>query len=71
MKMIVKQNWNFIRLLRLFAGAAGTIQGVLLKEFELSIAGFLLVYMAIADGLNKNYEMELKELDHEKVDARL
>lgn len=71
MKMIVKQNWNFIRLLRLFAGAAGTIQGFLLKEFELSIAGFLLVYMAIADGLNKNYEMELKELDHEKVDARL
>jgi len=54
------------------AGIAGTVQGFLIKEFALSLAGFLLVYMAIANVAdNKDCEIELKELEHEKVDARL
>lgn len=67
-----------MRLFRLIAGTAGTVQGFVMKEFALSLAGFFLVYMAIADvgcsGSN-NCEVELKEvntskeMNHEKVDA--
>ena len=75
------RKWNLIRLLRLIAGIAGTIQGFLMREFALSLAGFFLVYMAIANvgccGNNgcelelKEAKPNLKEMDHEKVDARL
>jgi hypothetical protein len=74
------RNWNFMRLFRLIAGIAGTVQGFMMKEFALSLAGFFLVYMAIANvgccGSN-SCEVELKEantskeMNHEEVDARL
>jgi hypothetical protein len=81
MKIPVKKGWNFIRILRLVIGIAGTIQGFLVKEFALSLAGFFLVYMVVADvgyfGAG-NCEVELKgakstlkKTDDEKVDARL
>ena len=81
MRILVKGNWNFIRIFRLVAGATGTVQGIVMKEFALSLGGFLLVYMAIADAgyCDKNSrEVELreissisKEMNHEKVDAQL
>jgi hypothetical protein len=49
MKIRFKGNWNFIRVLRLFLGVTGTIQGIMMEEFTLSLAGFFLVYMAIAN----------------------
>lgn len=68
-------------MLRLTTGLAGTVQGFLVKEFALSLAGFFLVYMAV-EGMNyfgiNNLEIELKETkstsretEHEKVDVRL
>ena len=75
----LKRRWSFIRLLRLAVGLAGTVQGILTSEYELSIGGFLLVYMAIADSVNESeYELEVqeihsssKEAGYEKVGARL
>jgi CheY-specific phosphatase CheX len=64
MKILVKQSRNFIQLLRLVVGLAGTVQGFLVKEFALSLAGFLLVYMAVTDiGYFRanNCEVELKK----------
>lgn len=68
-------------MLRLTVGLVGTVQGFLVKEFALSLAGFFLVYMAV-EGMNyfgmNNLAIELKEVkltskdtEHEKVDARL
>lgn len=81
MKISQKKVANLIRILRLVTGIAGTLQGLLMKEFALSIAGFFLVYMAVAGTIYQsmnNLEMELKEaksnlkdLEHEKVVARL
>jgi len=63
-------------MVRLAAGIAGTVQGFVIKEIALSLAGFFLVYMAIAG--RKTLKVELKEVtstsketEHEKVDARL
>lgn len=81
MKMETKRNGNFINMVRLTVGIAGTIQGFITKEFSLSLAGFFLVYMAIAGigfvGID-SFKMELrqsktslKETEYEKVDARL
>lgn len=76
MKIKIKSRWNFISMIRLAAGIAGTVQGFVIKEIGLSLAGFFLVYMAVAG--RKNLKMELKEvkstskeIEHEKVDARL
>lgn len=80
MKIETKKR-DFINMLRLTVGLAGTVQGFLVKEFALSLAGFFLVYMAV-EGMNyfgmNNLAIELKEVkltskdtEHEKVDARL
>lgn len=81
MRVRIKRTWNFIQVLRLVAGIGGIVQGFMMKEFALSIAGFFLFYMAIADVESSRvngYEVELKEAkstsketEHEKVDARL
>jgi len=81
MKMQISRNWNFIGVIRLVVGAAGTVQGFVIKEFALSLAGFFLVYMAVAAagyfGADKT-EVKLeeatvtvKENEHEKMDTRL
>lgn len=81
MKIQTKRSGNFINMLRLTIGLAGTVQGFLVKEFALSLGGFFLVYMAVEGmsyfGMN-NLEIELKdaestskETEHEKVGARL
>lgn len=80
MKIETKKR-DFINMLRLTVGLVGTVQGFLVKEFALSLAGFFLVYMAV-EGMNyfgmNNLAIELKEVkltskdtEHEKVDARL
>lgn len=70
---------DFINILRLTVGLAGTVQGFLVKEFALSLAGFFLVYMAV-EGMNyfgmnnlelKEVKLTSKDTEHEKVDARL
>jgi CheY-specific phosphatase CheX len=76
MKIKIKSKWNFISMVRLTAGIAGTVQGFVIKEFALSLAGFFLVYMAVAGRKNLNVELKevtstSKEIEHEKVDARL
>jgi hypothetical protein len=35
------RNWNFVRLFRLTAGIAGTVQGFMMREFALSLAAIL------------------------------
>ena len=81
MKIETKRNGILINMVRLAVGIAGTIQGFIIKEFALSLAGFFLVYMAVA-GIRilsiDNFKMELKqsksplkEIEHEKVAARL
>jgi hypothetical protein len=49
MKTRIFSNWNLMRWLRLIIGTAGTVQGLIIGEYALSIFSFLLVYMAIAD----------------------
>lgn len=72
MKVLVKQSRKFIMVTRLAVGLTGTVQGILINEYALSIAGFLLVYMAIAGmAANKHYTLILKQAGYEKVDARL
>ena len=56
------RNWNVIRLLRLVVGLTGTIQGILIKEFGLSIVAFILVYMALAVYNTDEFEAELEEV---------
>jgi hypothetical protein len=77
MKIRLAGKWNFIRMLRLIVGISGTVQGIVIKEFAFSIAGFLLVYMAVA-GLKTGEvdEVELEEIklkskenEHEKLDS--
>ena len=46
--MQISRSWNFIGVIRLVAGIAGTVQGFVMKEFALSLAGFFLVYTAVA-----------------------
>ena len=69
------KKWSFIRLLRLVVGLVGTIQGILIKEFALSIFAFILVYMALAVFESNELEVELEEarprlkrIDSEKMD---
>ena len=79
--MQISKNWNFIGVVRLAAGIAVTVQGFVMKEFALSLAGFFLVYMAVAAaayfGADKTevkleeVKTTLKENEHEKVDSRL
>lgn len=76
MKIQSRGSRNVINMVRLVAGLAGTVQGFLINEFALSLAGFFLVYMAVT-GIGY-LKMELKkvkstsnEIEHEKVDARL
>jgi hypothetical protein len=81
MKTLVKKSRIILRLFRLAIGIAGIVQGFLMKEFALSIAGFFLVYMAInhsecCGGNRSAVELEetqpgLNEMSYEKVDARL
>ena len=42
-------------------GLVGTIQGILIREYALSIFAFILVYMALAVYENDSYEVELEE----------
>lgn len=73
-------NWSFIRFVRLVIGVTGTVQGVLLKEYALSLISFFLVYMAIADvgccGANacaveyKKTKQTQKEMEYEEVDLK-
>lgn len=77
MKIRIGGKWNFIRMLRLIVGISGTVQGIMIKEFAFSIAGFLLVYMAVAEvKTNEVDQVELKEIklkskesEHEKLDS--
>lgn len=81
MKIQTKKSRDYINMLRLTIGLAGTVQGFLVKEFALSLAGFFLVYMAV-EGMNyfginnlviglKETKSTSKETEHEKVDVRL
>lgn len=81
MRISQRKSYILIPLLRLFTGIAGMWQGFVISEFALSLAGFFLVYMAIADFGDwrvKGQEIELKEAKqtsqktrHEKVGGRL
>lgn len=82
MKIPIYRNWNLLRVLRLVVGATGTVQGILINEYALSLFSFLLVYMAIAsagDSLANDSEVELKaaelptsefqhQMQHEELD---
>ena len=77
MKIRIGGKWNFIRMLRLIVGISGTVQGIMIKEFAFSIAGFLLVYMAVAEVKTnevdqvelKEIKLESKESEDEKLDS--
>lgn len=78
MKIEMKRNRTFINIIRFIVGVMGTVQGFLVNEFALSLAGFLLVYMAVAYFDSNSFGMKLKkvkatvkETGYEKVDARL
>jgi hypothetical protein len=78
MKIEMKRNRSLINIIRLVVGVTGTVQGFLVNEFALSLAGFLLVYMAVAYFDSNRFGVELKkvkatvkETGYEKVDARL
>lgn len=79
MRKRITRNWSIIRITRLVVGIIGTVQGVLIREFAMSLLSFLLVYMALSDVEWENaYEVELKEANsrlneakYEKVDRVL
>jgi len=78
MKVRTIANWNIICVIRLLVGIIGIFQGIMMKEFALSLMALLLVYMAVGDAEGNAYMVETKEanrkrkrIEYEKVDRVL
>ena len=79
MKQRILSKWNWLRWVRLLIGLAAAAQGIIQREYVLSLAGLFLMYMAIADigccgsaGCAVDYrkrEESSKEKMYEEVDS--